>query len=235
MWNIVEKKDKEFFFFSFFFSFRSIFFMLSDEASEAFDSFDQLHFFFFFSFLLLTKERTKWQWHIDTSRKKSTYLRKKRGNIYYYPHHHIDALLVQSILSFSHVFFSFCSFVFAIAVRRFDVCLFFFLCSFISLCLPSFSLSSDVFGAVSFSLLLTNAITTLVDDLVDYFLKTKQVAHQWMTGEFNNKDSIWMVSVQYIVIIRYLQDRRHIKSIKPNKHIHINNHQQYQLKLIQIL
>jgi hypothetical protein len=46
-----------------------------------------------------------------------------------------------------------------------------------------------MFGAVSFSMLLTNTIITLLDDLVDYFVKTKQVSPQWKTGELNpNKE-----------------------------------------------
>jgi hypothetical protein len=95
-------------------------------------------------------------------KEKSAYLRKKRGNIYY-SHHQIDAWLVQLILSLSLVFFFFCSFM----LLLYDVltCVFFLL-----------FLSSVMFGAVSFSMLLTNTIITLLDDLVDYFLKTKQVS-----------------------------------------------------------
>ncbi len=103
MCNNVEEEFLFFFFLFFFLSFRSSL-ILSVEASEAFDSFDRLHFLFLFS--LLSKER-KNQVTVTYRRlekKKSTYLRKKRGNIYY-SHHQIDAWLVQLILSLSLNFF----------------------------------------------------------------------------------------------------------------------------------
>jgi len=157
MCNIVE--EDFFFLFFLFFSFRSLL-ILSDEASETFDSFDRLHFLFLFS--LLSKER-KNQVTVTYRRlekKKSTYLRKRRGNIYH-SHHQIDVWLVQLILTLSLAFFS--------SVRSFMLLLydaltyvFFFLLLF---------LSSVVLDAVSFSQLLTNTIITLLDDLVDYFHK----------------------------------------------------------------
>ncbi len=145
-----------------FFSFFSM--ILSDEASETFDSFDRLHFLFLIS--LHSKER-KNQVTVTYRRlekKKSTYLRKKRGNIYY-SHHQIDAWLVQLILSLSLVFFFFfCSFVYVTAVRRFDVCLFFFFFFYVSLV-------CYVWCCLFFPVAYTNAIITLLDDLVDYFLE----------------------------------------------------------------
>ncbi len=61
-------------------------------------------------------------------KKKSTYLRKKRGNIYYYSHHQIDASLVQLILSLSLARARFFSSSFGYATALYDVltCVFFF-------------------------------------------------------------------------------------------------------------
>jgi hypothetical protein len=139
---------------------------------EAFDSFDRLHFSFFLSFAAACRERKETSdSDISTPRERKKYLstirestaRKRRGNI---QHHHqhkrerqIDVWLVQVILSrfFFLPFLHFSS----IAVRRFDVCLFFF---FFFSSLPRL-LCFDQF----LSSLHTDAIITLLDDLVDYF------------------------------------------------------------------
>ncbi len=125
--------------------------------------FDRLHFLFLLSLLREEKKRTKVTvTYRRLEKKKSTYLRKRRGNIYY-SHHQIDAWLVQLILSLSlGFFFFFCSFVYVTAVRRFDVCLF---------SSSSVSLVCYVWCCLFLPLLLTNAIITLLDDLVDYFHK----------------------------------------------------------------
>jgi hypothetical protein len=127
------------------------------------------------------REREK---YLSTIRESTT--RKRRGNIqhhyHYNPHHHqhkrerqIDVWLVQVILS---RFFFFRSFASMLLLYDVLTCVFFLL-----------FLSSVMFGAVSFSMLLTNTIITLLDDLVDYFVKTKQVSPQWKTGELNpNKE-----------------------------------------------
>jgi hypothetical protein len=158
MCNIVEED----FFFSFFFSFLFVLFSYC-QTKQVRLLIVLIGYIFSFSFLCLLKKGRTNQVTVTYRRlekKKSTYLRKRRGNIYH-SHHQIDVWLVQLILTLSLAFFLFCSFVYATVVRRFDVCLFFLL----------LFLSSVVLDAVSFSQLLTNTIITLLDDLVDYFHK----------------------------------------------------------------
>jgi hypothetical protein len=155
--------EEEFFFFSSSssFLFRSSL-ILSDEASEAFDSFDRLHFLFLFSLCSKEGKKEPSDSDISTLREKEKYLSKKekRKHLLLAPS---DRCLAGATDSFS--FSQFFSSVRSFMLLLYDVltCVFFFS--------SSLFLSSVVFGAVSFSLLLTNAITTLLDDLVDYFLQ----------------------------------------------------------------
>ena len=100
MCNIVGKKEFCYVLFFFLLLFFRSLPILSDEASEAFDSFDRLHFLFRFSLLPNARKKEPSDSDISTlgEKTRSTYLRKKRGNIYY-SHHQIDACLVQLILS----------------------------------------------------------------------------------------------------------------------------------------
>jgi hypothetical protein len=138
--NKNKKEEEEEEFFSLFLSFRRSLIYRQTKQREAFDSFDRLHFSFFCCCCLSRKERAQWQWHIDAKRKREVPIYNSRINDEKEKRKHSTPLPLQPASpstqkretdrrlagasdSFSFFFLPFVRF-YAIAVRRFDVCLF---------------------------------------------------------------------------------------------------------------